>query len=76
MICNNCGSWARLGDDTLFSIHNKNCPHRNIEDEAKEHLLNLLEAIEYEANMGDGINELYYEKYRDARFFATGELLK
>lgn len=71
-----CMSWARLGTDTLFSDHHVNCPHRNIEDEAKKHLSNLLAALEYEANMGDGINEEHFKAYQAAKFFTTGELIE
>ena len=68
-----CKNWVRLGNDILFSEHNKLCTRRDIENEAKGHLFKLLEYIEHEANMGDGINDDFYEAYRNAKFFTTGK---
>ena len=58
-----------LSDELLYSEHHPDCPHRNIEQEAKGHIENLLDALEYEADMGDGINDEYYERYEAAKFF-------
>ena len=68
-----CRTWARdyIGD-TLFSEHHVSCQYRNIEKEAKQHLENLLQALEYEASMGDGIADEFYDKYISARFFTRG----
>ncbi len=69
-----CISWARDGSEYLHSEHHVNCPNRNIEQEAKQHLKNILKALEYEASQGDGFNEDYYQAYEDAKFFVCGSI--
>ena len=64
-----CIGWARTFEETLISNHAPHCPNRDIEKEAKEHLSNIVEALEYEGNQGDGINEEFFEKYENAKFF-------
>lgn len=64
-----CINWARTFDEPLLSIHAPDCPNRNIEIEAKSHLVKILEALEHEANMGDGISDEFFEAYQDAKYF-------
>lgn len=64
-----CINWAREFKEDLISIHHPNCLNRDIEKEAKEHIINLIEALEYEGKMGDGINEDYFDKYINAKHF-------
>ena len=72
-MCEECKNWARTFDnEVLFSEHHPSCSKKNIETESKKHILNLLEALEYEANMGDGISEEFFDVYKSAKFFAKG----
>ena len=68
-----CFSWVRWHDVTnreiLTSNHHPDCKNRNIELEAKGHIKNLINLIEYEASMGDGIPEEFYQDYLDAKYF-------
>lgn len=64
-----CKTWARELNETLISNHHPDCKNRNIELEAKNIIKALIKAIEYEASMGDGIDEYYYNAYYNARFF-------
>jgi len=59
--------------DPLFGFeHHHNCKFRDIEQEAKEHLVGLLALVEYEAKMGDGIPEDFFEVYAKAKVFTEG----
>ena len=64
-----CTNWARTFGETLISEHHPDCEFRKIEQEAKEHIINLLKALEYEGNMGDGISDEFYDDYIKAKFF-------
>jgi hypothetical protein len=68
-MCEYCGNWARTFDEELLSVHHPDCQNRDIEAEAKVHIENLIEALEYEANMGDGITDEYFSKYESAKLF-------
>ncbi len=72
-MCENCKSWVReFNNDFLFSEHHPDCEFRDIEQESKTHLVNLLNALEHEAKMGDGISEEFYDSYKEAKYFITG----
>lgn len=62
-------SWVRTFEETLKSMHHPHCEKRNIEEEAKKHITNLIKALEYEGSMGDGISDEFYNKYIEAKFF-------
>lgn len=64
-----CVTWVRFFDEELLSNHAPGCPNRNIEVEAKIHLCKILEALEYEARIGDGISEDFSEAYESAKYF-------
>ena len=64
-----CLHWARTFEETLKSIHHPHCEKRNIEEEAKKIIINLIKALEYEGSMGDGISDEFYDKYIEAKFF-------
>lgn len=66
-----CRNWVRTFGETLLSEHHPDCEFRNIELEAKEHILNLIKALEYEGSMGDGISEDFYDDYEKAKFFVN-----
>ena len=70
-----CMGWARTFEETLYSMHHPYCEKRNIEEEAKKHINNLIKALEYEGNMGDGISEEFYEKYIEAKFFIGQKII-
>jgi len=75
-MCENCKSWVRtFNEDFLFSEHHPDCELRDIEQEAKTHLIELLSLIEHEAKMGDGIPEDFYDAYKNAKFFTEGKIL-
>lgn len=65
----NCINWARSFDEILLSNHAPGCSNRDIENEAKKHIENLLKALEYEAKMGDGIADEFFGSYQDAKYF-------
>lgn len=69
-----CKNWARTFRETLISEHHPDCAFRSIEEEAKEHILNLIKALEYEGSMGDGISDEFYDDYERARFFIGQKL--
>jgi len=64
-----CLYWARTFDEELYSIHAPNCPNRNIEQEAKTHLLNLINIIDNKTNNGQNLSKEFFETYQKARYF-------
>lgn len=70
-----CLLWARTFEEELISIHHPTCPNRNIEVEAKHHLINLIKALEYEGSMGDGISDEFYDDYINAKYFVKQRVL-
>ena len=69
MIKCECINWVRTFNEPLISEHHSECKFRDIEKEAKEHIINLIKALEYEGSQGDGISEDFYEQYKRAKFF-------
>lgn len=47
-----CITWVREFKEELISKHHPLCLNRDIEKEAKGHIKNLIEALEYEGKMG------------------------
>lgn len=76
MMCNICSSWVRDFKETLLSKCHPSCKNRKIENEAKKHIRQLLDMIEYEASMGDGIPDEYYDIYEGAKFFIGARRVK
>jgi hypothetical protein len=74
-MCDVCKNWVRTFDEVLISECHPDCDNRKIEVEAKYHIERLICLIEYEASMGDGIPEEYFEAYQNAKFF-IGEDIK
>lgn len=70
-----CSNWCRTFEEVLISKHHPTCENRNIEIEAKQHIENLIKALEYEGNMGDGISEEYYDKYIEAKKFINQRVI-
>lgn len=69
-MCEICKNWVRdYSREELITSCHPDCINRDAESEAKKHLKRLIELIEHEASMGDGIPEEFYDSYKNAKLF-------
>jgi len=76
MIDCECKNWAR-DNVLLLTQHHPNCPHYNVEQEAKNHIEALLKGIIIWANDEDGVHDQCFDAFRSAALFiGKPELVK